>query len=50
MVEVIILKVPDGTKEVLKKITHDEGFMHMSDLIRDLMRQEILRRRSLGKM
>lgn len=45
MVEVLIMKLPDGTKSALKQLAKEEGYMHMSDLVRDLLRKEFLKAR-----
>ena len=42
MVEVLIVKLPDGTKEALRKVAREGGYMHLSDLVRDWIRQGLL--------
>ncbi|MFH0973226.1 MAG: ribbon-helix-helix domain-containing protein [Candidatus Micrarchaeota archaeon] len=41
MVEVVIFKVPDGTKDVLKALANKRGYMGLSDFLRDLVRHEL---------
>lgn len=43
--EAIIFKVPDGTKTVLKELAVKRGFLCLSELLRDLVRRELLKRR-----
>jgi len=42
LVEVLIVKLPDGTKEALRKVAREGGYMHLSDLVRDWIRQGLL--------
>jgi hypothetical protein len=42
MVEVLIVKLPDGTKAALKKVAQEGGYMHLSDLLRDWIRQGLI--------
>ena len=46
MVEVVIFKVPDGTKDVLKALANRRGYMGLSDFLRDLVRREYVPDRS----
>ena len=41
MVELVIFKVPDGTKNVLKDLAAKRGYMGLSDFLRDLVRREL---------
>ncbi len=41
MVELVIFKVPDGTKPVLKELAAKRGYMGLSDFLRDLVRREL---------
>ena len=41
MVELVIFKVPDGTKTVLKDLAAKRGYMGLSDFLRDLVRREL---------
>lgn len=41
MVEIVIFKVPEGTKRVLKELAAKRGYMGLSDFLRDLVRREL---------
>ncbi len=41
MVELVVFKVPDGTKDVLKELAAKRGYMGLSDFLRDLVRREL---------
>jgi metal-responsive CopG/Arc/MetJ family transcriptional regulator len=41
LVELVIFKVPDGTKNVLKELAAKRGYMGLSDFLRDLVRREL---------
>ena len=41
MVELVVFKVPDGTKNVLKELAAKRGYMGLSDFLRDLVRREL---------
>jgi metal-responsive CopG/Arc/MetJ family transcriptional regulator len=49
MVELVIFKVPDGTKRVLKELAAKRGYMGLSDFLRDLVRRELQNERTERK-
>ncbi|MEM0475254.1 MAG: hypothetical protein QW343_00455 [Candidatus Norongarragalinales archaeon] len=49
MVELVIFKVPNGTKSVLKELAAKRGFMGLSDFLRDLVRRELQNERNERK-
>lgn len=41
VVELVVFKVPDGTKSVLKALAAKRGYMGLSDFLRDVVRREL---------
>ena len=42
MVELLVVKLPDGTKDALRKLGKERGYLTISDVVRDLIRKWLL--------